>query len=421
MSERAALHLFQGYGIELEYMIVDRDTLAVRPIADKLMEQVGGGYDREVDLGEVAWSNELALHVIEMKSNGPSATLTGLAPKFQANVARIQELLEPMGARLLPTAMHPFMDPNLETSLWPHEDDIIYKTFDRIFDCRGHGWANLQSTHINLPFSGDDEFGRLHAAIRLVLPLIPGLAASSPLMEGKNTASLDSRLDVYRGNARRVPAVSGRVIPERVFTRAEYEGRLLQSIYKDLEPLDPEGVLAHEWVNSRGCIARFDRMAIEIRLLDIQECPAADLAIAATVVAAVRALVEERHCDMSTQRAFDEGALAATLLDGIRDADEALVSDQALLKAFGFPGKGPARQRDVWQHVIESLVACEPGYREWAPALSLYVEHGCLARRILSATGPAPTHARIVQVYEELARCLTQGELFRAAAVGPAR
>ena len=413
MSEKAALHLFEGYGIELEYMIVDRETLAVRPIADKLMEQVGGGYDREVDLGEVAWSNELALHVIEMKSNGPAPKLTGLAPKFQANVKRIEDLLEPMGARLLPTAMHPFMDPNREMRLWPHEDDIIYKTFDRIFDCRGHGWANLQSTHINLPFSGDDEFGRLHAAIRLVLPLVPGLAASSPFMEGKKTAFLDSRLDVYRGNARRVPSVSGRVVPERVFTRAEYEGRLLQSIYKDLEPHDPEGTLKHEWVNSRGCIARFDRMAIEIRLLDIQECPAADIAIAATVVALVRALVEERHCDTQMQRSFDEAALSAHLLDGIRDADQALISDPALLKAFGFPGKGPARQREVWQHVIESFVASDPGYREWGPALSLYVEHGCLARRILSATGPTPGHARLVQVYGELARCLTQGELFR--------
>jgi gamma-glutamyl:cysteine ligase YbdK (ATP-grasp superfamily) len=417
MSEQRVLHLFEGFGIELEYMIVDKQTLAVRPIADKLMEQVGGGYDREVDLGEVAWSNELALHVIEMKSNGPSATLSGLAPKLQANVERIEKLLEPMGARLLPTAMHPFMDPNREMRLWPHEDDVIYKTFDRIFDCRGHGWANLQSTHINLPFSGDDEFGRLHAAIRLVLPLIPGLAASSPFIEGQKTAFYDSRLDVYRGNAKRVPAVSGRVIPERVFTRAEYEGRLLESIYKDLAPLDPEGVLKHEWVNSRGCIARFDRMAIEIRLLDIQECPVADIALAAAVVAAVRALVEERHCDTHTQRKFDEAALAAILGDGIRDADQALVSDPALLSAFGFPGKGPARQRDVWQHVIESVVASEPGYREFAPALSLYIEQGCLARRIVSATGPAPKHARLTQVYGELARCLTRGELFRPSAV----
>ena len=36
---------------------------------------------------------------------------------------------------------------------------------------------------LNLPFSSDEEFGRLHAAIRLLLPLLPALAASSPLVE----------------------------------------------------------------------------------------------------------------------------------------------------------------------------------------------------------------------------------------------
>jgi hypothetical protein len=196
-----------------------------------------------------------------------------------------------------------------------------------------------------------------------------------------------------------------------VFTRAEYEGKLLQSIYDALKPHDPEGILAHEWANSRGCIARFDRSAIEIRLLDIQECPVADIALAAAVVGAVRMLVEERHCDTQRQRTFDEVGLAAQLLDGIRDADQALITDAALLSAFGFPGKGPARQRDVWQHVIESVVAKDRGYREWAAALKLYVEQGCLARRIVSAC----EHAELVDVYGQLARCLSKGELFRAA------
>jgi hypothetical protein len=91
----------------------------------------------------------------------------------------------------------------------------VYEAFDRIFDCRGHGWANLQSAHLNLPFSDAEEFGRLHAAIRLLLPILPALAASSPVMDGRLTGRVDSRLDVYRHNARRVPQVSGRVVPER--------------------------------------------------------------------------------------------------------------------------------------------------------------------------------------------------------------
>ena len=83
----------------------------------------------------------------------------------------------------------PWMDPERELRLWPHEHSDIYRAFDRIFGCRGHGWANLQSTHLNLPFRGDDEFVLLHDAVRLVLPLVPALAAASPVIDGRQGPS----------------------------------------------------------------------------------------------------------------------------------------------------------------------------------------------------------------------------------------
>ncbi len=435
------LRLFEGYGVELEYTIVDAATLDVRPVCDELLALVGGGYEMEVELGPVAWSNELALHVVELKTNGPAASLSGLGALFQEHVGRIAELLSPMGARLLPTGMHPWMDPDSELRLWPHENNRIYATFDRIFGCRGHGWANLQSAHLNLPFADDAEFGRLHAAIRLVLPIVPGIAASSPYADGRRSGSMDTRLEFYRDNAARVPSVTGRVIPEPVFARADYEGHLLQGIYDDLAPLDPEGVLRHEWVNARGCIARFDRGAIEIRLLDTQECPRADVAVIAAVAAAVRALVEERWSDAARQRAWDERELEAILLAVIRDADRAVVENRRFLEAFGFPERGRGRVGDVWQHVVEELLAPDPLFEEWREPLDVIVREGCLARRIVKAVeavaragragaADAPTaHARglaanregpdsldrddrLVEVYRRLADCLARGEMF---------
>jgi len=408
------LRLFEGIGIELEYMIVDAKSLSVRPIADELLKQVGGGYELEVELGDVAWSNELALHVIEMKSNGPVPTLSGLAGKFQSHVQRMQELLAPLGARLLPTAMHPWMDPNTELRLWPHENDVIYQTFDRIFDCRGHGWANLQSMHINLPFSNDDEFGRLHAAMRLILPILPALAASSPVVEGKRTGLYDTRVDVYRTNARRVPFVSGVVIPEPVFTRADYTEKLLQRIYEDLAPHDPQGTLAHEWANARGCIARFERMAIEIRLLDLQECPRADIAIAAAVVGTLKRWVAEGGERSLAQRDFSEHELAPLLTACTRDGDRALIDHPRYLEVIGFPGQGPVRAGDVWRHLVSELDGKEPGFEEHAPALQVILNEGCLARRIVASLGPEPSRARLAATYRELARSLDTGELFHA-------
>jgi glutamate---cysteine ligase / carboxylate-amine ligase len=415
LTDRDPLHLFEGFGIEIEYMIVGSDDLAVQPIADELLREAGGSYDDDVVRGPIAWSNELALHVVELKTNGPAAALTHLGANFQRDIDFINGLLASADARLLPGAMHPLMDPVAELRLWPHENDVIYQAFDRIFDCRGHGWGNLQSMHVNLPFADDSEFGALHAAIRLVLPLIPGLAASSPFLEGRASGLLDTRLDVYRHNSARVPAVAGIVIPERVFTRAEYETFLLGGIYADLAPHDPTGVLRHEWVNARGCIARFDRMAIEIRVIDVQECPRADIAVAAAVVAAVRSLVEERWCAVAAQQQWDERELAVVLLDTIRDGDLAVVENRRLLDAFGYPERGRARVRDLWQHLIETILREEPGFDEWSGPLDRILSSGCLARRILSLTGPAPDVDTLRAAYSELAECLAHDRLFRGA------
>src|SRR4029079_12453329 len=133
----------------------------------------------------------------------------------------------------MPGAMHPWMDPLKEMQLWPYGFKDVYEAFDRIFSTKGHGWANLQSMHINLPFSGDEEFGRLHAAIRLVLPILPAIAASSPIVEGAVSGLLDMRLATYRKTQRRVPSITGSVIPERVFTQRDYESRILDVIARD--------------------------------------------------------------------------------------------------------------------------------------------------------------------------------------------
>ena len=402
------LHLFDAIGIELEYMIVDRDDLRIRPIADELLHEVGGGYDMEVELGPIAWSNELALHVIEFKTNGPVASLTGVAAEFQEHIGKANAILGEHGAHLMPTGMHPWMDPHRELKIWPHENDIIYRTFDRIFDCRGHGWANLQSMHINLPFGSDEEFGRLHAAIRLVLPILPGLAASSPFADGTNTGFLDYRMEVYRGNARRVPSVSGLIVPEAVFSREEYENDLLGGIYDDLEPHDPEGTIHHEWVNSRGCIARFDRGAIEIRVLDLQECPRVDLAFARLIIGVVRAMTEEHFAGLGEQMEWHEEPLADVFRDAIRDGDETVVRDLRYLRALGFPERS-GRLREVWQNFVETETKEIEG-KEREP-FDVYVAEGCLARRILTLTGPRPDEKQLFAVYDRLCDCLQRGEV----------
>ncbi len=405
-----SLHLFEAIGIELEYMIVDTETLDVRPVADALLAREAGAPVMSLERGSIAWSNELALHVIELKTNGPTTDLARAAVDFQADVRAASAHLSALGARLLPTGMHPWMDPHRELRLWPHDDDVIYATFHRIFDCRGHGWANLQSMHVNLPFCGDDEFGRLHAAVRLVLPLLPALAASSPLADGRFSGSADTRLVHYATNARRIPSVSGRIIPEPVFTHEAYQ-RLLHGIYRDLEPHDPDEVLREEWVNARGAIARFDRDTIEIRVLDTQECPRADLTIAALVVDVVERLTA-RASNEPALYAWSEDRLARVLAGCVQAGDESVIDDREYVELLIGTVTEPLTALEVWRRLADG------SRRTWTNDegrnLDQLLTEGCLAHRIRRRLGPQPTRADLRELYGELAECLLEGRLFSA-------
>lgn len=404
------LRLFEAIGIELEYMLVDRQDLKVRPVADEVLKAVTGAYQCDFEEGSVAWSNELVMHVIELKMNGPGRSLAGWAERFQADVRRIDNILEPQQARLLPGAMHPSMDPRTETTLWRHEYSEVYAAYNRIFDCRRHGWANLQSCHVNLPFRGDQEFRRLHAAIRVLLPLLPALAASSPLMDGAASGYLDSRLHVYCTHQARIPAAMGQVIPELVQSQQEYVERILQPIYAAIAPHDPDGVLQHEFLNARGAIARFERNAIEIRLLDVQEQPRADLAIALLVTATVRALVEERLAGLADQEAMETAELVELLHRNIRDAERAEIREPAFAALFGL--RAPVSAGAIWRHLAGRLTLDDPAWSELSATLEAILEQGPLARRLLGALGDRPAPEQIRQVYLELADCLRTGRLF---------
>ena len=98
--------LLEVTGIELEYMIVDRDTLRVLPIVDKLFEDVTGRITGDVERGAVEWSNELVAHVLELKTAKPTKKIPPFRAKFSKEVKVINAVLAKRNAMLLPGAAH---------------------------------------------------------------------------------------------------------------------------------------------------------------------------------------------------------------------------------------------------------------------------------------------------------------------------
>jgi hypothetical protein len=401
--------LFEAFGLELEYMIVNRDTLAVMPAADSVFLRETGWPCCSFDNGEVSWSNEMVLHVIELKTTRPVKSLACLPDLFSESVQKINGLLKTDNGMLLPTASHPLMDPARESRLWPHENTAIYKQYDRIFDCSGHGWSNLQSTHINLPFTGDGEFGILHAAVRFLLPLIPGLCASSPVIEGVPTGILDNRMRFYMDNQKNIPVIAGNTIPEPVYTKSGYERRIFKRIERAIGPHDPERILDKHFLNSRGAIARFDRNSIEIRVMDIQESPLADMACSALIIGVLKKLCLDERGVLSRIGRFPTARLKRILKATIETGEKTLITDKGYTDLLGL-GRVELTAAGCWQRLTGQVMEEIPP--ELKPPLETILNRGTLSSALLRDLGPEPDQGKIHKVWNKTARCLSGNTLY---------
>lgn len=410
MNQPNRIHLFQGFGIELEYMLVDKDTLAVKPITDEVLKHELGEYGSDFENGIVTWSNELVLHVIELKSTKPELNFNALENAFADDVRRINAFLDKQNAMLMPTAAHPFMNPLTDTKLWPHDSNEVYDLYDNIFNSKGHGWSNLQSTHLNLPFYDDEEFAKLHAAVRLILPILPALCASSPILDGKLTGVLDTRLNFYKTNQAKIPSITGKVIPEAIFSKRNYLNTIYEKIKADIAPHDPAGILNPIWVNSRGAIPRFDRGSIEIRVMDIQECPSADMAIITLVIETLKALVNEKFLNLEDQMKFKTESLVQIFDKTLSVGQKATIDNWDYVQAFGANSNCTAIE--LWKKIIERLSAGNSALEKWKPELSVILSEGTLSDRIIKSLEGDSSAEAIKRTYKQLSGCLAQNKMF---------
>ncbi|MCA0402360.1 MAG: glutamate--cysteine ligase [Proteobacteria bacterium] len=400
--------LFSVVGIEIEYMLVDRE-LNVSPKSSLLLEKLAGKIVNEASLGEIAASNELVMHVIELKNNGPKPPASQIAQDFQKAIEDLKPHLYNLDLQLLPSGAHPWMDPLKETLRWPHGNRDIYQQYDQIFNCEGHGFANLQSMHVNLPFANDDEFSKLHNAIRLILPLIPAIAASTPFLDGKKTELYDARLHFYAKNQQRIPSISGHLIPEFICSEEEYQQKILQPMYKDISPFDKEGILQHEWLNSRAAIPKFNYKAIEIRIIDSQECVKADIAIALALIAILKHWIYTDDYFLKNPMAIEplKQIFNATIKTGFNTE----IDNANLCTQWQLP-KRKMTARQIWALLIEKVSTDLDQVSQ--QVLERILSEGSLSERLIKACGNDFSTQTFKPIYRELSHCLMNNQLFDA-------
>jgi carboxylate-amine ligase len=286
------------------------------------------------------------------------------------------------------------LNPLKDLKLWPHHRNEIYEQYDKIFNCKGHGWGNLQSMHINLPFANDDEFFKLHEAIRILMPLIPALSASSPIYEGNIGPFKDNRLNFYELNQQKIPAITGKVIPESVKNKKEYEEKILEQTYKAIAPFDTDNILQEEWLNSRGAITRFDRNAI-----------VADIAIAELIIESLKWLI--KRFDIIPY--FSETELYPIYRTALEEGSNGSIENTSYVKLFGFVPDQEISIRNVWKSILAE-VRLSP---ESEAAILNILTNGNLSERIVTnLNSEKPSIENIIKEYKILADCLKNNRLY---------
>ncbi len=279
-------------GPEHEFSIVNKDFKPL-PITDRIIKDYCGKTINFIEQPDFTFGKELQLHVMELKANLPFKSPQQFEETMQKGVTSLSAILENYGASLLGTGMHPFLNLS-ETGVWPHRHRKIYEEYAKIFNLKQHGWLNIQSFHLNLPYSNEGEGIELHNQLAGLCAYLPAISASSPIYDNKIGPYVDNRLWFYKTNQIEVPSIVGDVVPEYIASFDQYEENVIGKYSQDLKNAGADKTLLFkEWINSRGVIFRFDRKALEIRVLDEQECIKSDVALSCFIRATIRGLLEQ--------------------------------------------------------------------------------------------------------------------------------
>jgi gamma-glutamyl:cysteine ligase YbdK (ATP-grasp superfamily) len=280
-------------GPEHEFSIVDKD-LNIKPISDKIIKDYYGKLIDFIKLPRFSFGKEASKHVLELRANFPFSAPERFEETMQSALSTVLSFInEKYNAHLLGTGMHPLLKLE-ETSVWSYGNQEMNKEFNSLFNLYQHGWLNIQSFQLNLPAFREFEAVRMYNELLQLSAYLPAIASSSPIFEGQFGPFIDNRLHFFKLKFQSIPSIVGDIIPESVGSFSQYKKEVIGKYSLDLAKKGAsDGLLYKDWMNGQGLIFRFGRSALELRVLDEQECIKSDVALSCFIRAVLRGLLSK--------------------------------------------------------------------------------------------------------------------------------
>ena len=272
-------------GLEEELLLVDRDTLALAHVADRVLEAV--------DLPRERIDHEAFLAELEVRSDPTSSVGEAIRQVLEGRIAALDT-----GATLMAVGLHPdavLFDVELvESERYRRVERQMRGLIKRTPECALH-------VHIGVP-DPESAVAAMNG-LREVLPLLHGLGANSPFWFGSDSGMASSRSAVIR-------AYPGRGIPPVLHSWDEYLAAL-NAVRAGGGPTDHTMV----WWDARPQ----PRLGtVELREVDVQT----SLDSAGAIAALARAVVK-RAVETPPERPAPEQALHWSSFRAARDGLDA--------------------------------------------------------------------------------------------------
>ena len=223
-----------GFGPELEFFTVDKDTLKPKDCLDTL----AGLPNFEVNV-----KPELAAEQIEI-TIPPTTNLNEMYEHLVAITGDTNNLLDEVDAVLLPISLYD----TEEFTITPNpRNEILVNNLGP--DFRKHA-PMVASDQINIGASNETGAFAIYNTLRSVLPTLMGLSAASPIKNRVMTGRVCHRLDAYDAAITKFGHLTG--IPDEMHSLEEYAQAVedlpvLQHpnmFYKYMRPMPHRGVAA---------------------------------------------------------------------------------------------------------------------------------------------------------------------------------